>query len=405
MAELSHEVAVAESDEAQSILRRSWFARVSLVYWASRLLTVGIMLGFAWAQERTWYSGAHPDYLTFANFWDARWYAYIASAGYPTTLPLDAAGHVTQNAWAFLPVYPFLVGGLAVITGLGWSAMAVIVSLLAGWGFSLVLYSLMRPRLTAAQSTWAVVFACVAPASPLFGVGYAESLFLFFLALALWMLINRNYWMVAIILPVMAFTRPGAIAFALTIGGHWLLRWWHRKREPFDWPARLGVAALAFWSALLGVLWLGIAALVTGDWSAYTDTELSWRAAYIGYGELIPGTAWFQGANWWFGQPWTFILPIAALAVLALLLIIPAARTLQAEQRWWLGSYGAYLFMVFFPQSSSVRILAPMFSVSGLLAQIRSTIIKLIVVMAGIAGQFWWLHVAWSVVGSDWTPP
>jgi uncharacterized membrane protein len=40
--------------------------------------------------------------------WDAQWYWYIAVYGYPTTLPLGADGHVTQNSWAFLPVYPWV---------------------------------------------------------------------------------------------------------------------------------------------------------------------------------------------------------------------------------------------------------------------------------------------------------
>ena len=33
--------------------------------------------------------------------------------------------------------------------------------------------------------------------------------------------------------------------------------------------------------------------------TAYTDTELAWRAPYIGYEELVPFTPWFQGAEWW----------------------------------------------------------------------------------------------------------
>ena len=173
------------TSRVRGVMVRSWVARVSLMYVLSRLLSGGLMLAFAAIQGPTWYSGAHPDYVTFANIWDARWYMYIASAGYPSTLPLDATGHVTQNAWAFLPVYPFLVGGIAALTHVSWSAVAVAVSLLAGWGFMLVLYRLMSRRLTPAQSTWAIVFACVAPAAPLFGVGYAEALYLLLLALAL----------------------------------------------------------------------------------------------------------------------------------------------------------------------------------------------------------------------------
>lgn len=363
------------------------------------------MLVFAWAQQRNPYSGAHPDYITFANFWDARWYNYIAAAGYPNTLPIDAAGHVLQNSWAFLPVYPFLVGGLAVMTQTLWSTVAVVVSLIAGWGFMIILYRLMRPRLTEVQSTWAVVFACVAPVAPIFGVGYAEALFLFLLALALMLLIERHYVLLAIVLPVMAFTRPGEIAFALTIAGHWLIRWRNRDTDPFSTGQRVGVALLAVWAGILGIAWTVIAAVVTGQLDAYTATELAWRASYIGYVELIPGTAWFQAANWWYGQPWTWILPLTTALGFGALLFTPAAKKLGGEQRWWLGSYGLYLFAIFFPQSSSARILAPMFSISGILAQIRASWIKVLICLVMVAGQFWWIYQTWMVNGADWTPP
>lgn len=391
--------------KAASLLRRSWPARVTLIYLLSRLLSWGIMLWFAWVQGKSAYSGPHPDYVTFANFWDARWYNYIAAAGYPSALPIDASGHVLQNAWAFLPVYPFLVGGLAVMTHLLWSTVAIAVSLLAGWGFVMVLYRLMQPRLTAAQSTWAVIFACVAPVAPIFGVAYAEALFLFLLALSLLLLIERHYLLLALVLPILSFTRPGAIAFALTIGGHWLIRWRDRVADPFPLRQRVGIALLAVWSALLGVAWTVIAALVTGQLDAYMATELAWRAAYIGYVELIPGTAWFQSANWRYGQPWTWILPITAVIGFTALLFTPAAKRLGGEQRWWLGSYGLYLFAVFFPQSSSARILAPMFSVSGILAQIRASWIKVLIALLMVAGQFWWIAHTWMVSGLDWTPP
>lgn len=394
---------MAQLNRVAGLLRSSWIARVTLVYWMSRVLSGGLMLAFAAIQGASSYSGAHPDYVTFANFWDARWYAYIAAAGYPSTLPVDALGHVTQNAWAFLPVYPFLVGGLAVLTQLSWSLVAVIVSLLAGWGFMLVLYRLMRDRLTATQATWAVVFASIAPAAPLFGVGYAESLFVLLLAIALLLLTERNYWLLAAVLPVLAFTRPGALAFALTIGVHWLVRW--RSAERFPTRSRIGVAALGLWSVLLGFAWMGLAALVTGQSDAYLQTELSWRAAYIGWVELVPGTAWFQAAHWWFGQPWTYIVPLAAVLGFIALLWHPATRRLGPELRGWLGSYGLYLFLVFFPQSSSVRLLAPMFPIAGVLGQIRSLSIKLSIAVLCILGQVWWIATTWTVIGSDWTPP
>lgn len=363
------------------------------------------MLASAAGQRATGYSGAHPDYVTYANFWDARWYEFIAIAGYPTTLPLDAMGHVSQNAWAFLPVYPLLVGGIAVLTNASWATVAVVVSLLAGWGFAVVLHRLLAERIPEREATWAVAFVVFAPASPLFGVGYAESLFLLLLALALLMLMHRSYALLAAILVALAFTRPGALAFAVTIGIVALVRWRNRARDPFPVAERLVLAALAVWTTALGFAWALIADLVTGSPGAYIDTELAWRAGYIGRTELIPGTAWFQGAHWWFGDPWTYLLPIAAIAAFVLVVQLPATRRLGVEPVAWIVGYALYLFLVFFPQSSTVRLLAPMFPLAGALAAIRSSRLKFAILLFGVIGQVWWVAATWQVNGADWTPP
>ena len=263
----------------------------------------------------------------------------------------------------------------------------------------------MRARLSASQATWAVVFAATAPAAPLFGVGYAEALFLLLLALSLLLLTERRYLLLALLLPLVAFTRPGALALALTIALHGIVRWRARRTDPFPTRARLAIGALSVWAAALGFAWMGIAALVTGVPDAYLQTELSWRAAYIGWSELTPGSAWFEAAHWWFGQPWTVLLPIAAVAGFLAILLLPATRRLGPELRSWVASYGLYLFLVFFPQSSSMLILAPMFPLAGVLAQIRSNLIKVALVALSIVGQIWWLFTSWTVIGSDWTPP
>ena len=46
-------------------------------------------------------SPASPDYWVVAANWDGRWYGAIATYGYPDHLPLDSAGQVLQNAYAF----------------------------------------------------------------------------------------------------------------------------------------------------------------------------------------------------------------------------------------------------------------------------------------------------------------
>lgn len=386
------------------VARMPWLASVSLIYVISRLLSAGIVMVFAAHQPENVYTAAHPDYFSYANIWDARWYAYIAATGYPSVLPIDDAGFVTENAWAFLPVYPVIVGGLAALSGLGWNVAAVLVSLLAGWGSALVAYRLFRHFLPMSRSLIAIVFYCLAPVSPIFGFGYAEALFLLLLALSLLFLVQRQYLALAAVIPLLAFTRPGMLALALTIGLHFVFRWY---RERGHWRAGLWLTAggVTVWAGLWGFAWLVTAAVVTGNPSAYLETELAWRMPYVGRTELIPGTPWFESGDWWLGQPWGTIVPLMLVAGFTALVVSPYGRRIGLDLQLWLGSYALYLFLVFFPQSSVFRLLAPLFPVVAILAQVRSRVVLALIAVFGVVGQVLWLWTGWALVGVDWTPP
>ena len=73
--------------------------------------------------------------------------------------------------------------------------------------------------------------------------------------------------------------------------------------------------------------------------------------------------------------------------------------------RFWLASYALYLLAVFFPQSSTFRLLVPLYPALGILAQSRSLVYRVGLVLACIAGQVAWTWMGWWVAGYDWTPP
>jgi len=140
--------------------------------------------------------------------------------------------------------------------------------------------------------------------------------------------------------------------------------------------------------------------------TAYTDTELAWRSAYVGYEEFRPFVGWIQGANFWVPQlPWGPVLLVAAVAVFATLLFSPPVKRLGVDLRFWLASYLLYVLAVFFPQSSTFRILFPLFPALGALAQPRTPAYRVAIVLVFIALQWGWIHIAWWVDGTDWTPP
>lgn len=403
---------------ARTLLRRAagwpWWARVLLVFAASRVVTTVILLAFAAAQQQNPWTGPHPDYFAFASIWDGNWYHIVAVSGYPTTLPIGSDGHVQQNAWAFLPAYPAVVRTLMGAGG-SWEVLAVVVSVAFAAGAALLFFRLMARRLPDGTALFATVLFCTAPLSPILQVAYAESMGLFFLFLALLLLLDRRYLLLIPVVVVLGFTRPGAIAFAALLLFHLIHRFITRLRDPLTVGDLLRIAVAGLASFAVGVVWPLIAGAVTGDRAAYTDTELSWRVLYLGhYDELVPFQGWIEGADWWLRWihvpfPASLVLGCIGLvllvAVVAALLFSPWARRIGVDLRLWIAAYGLYLLAVFFPQSSTFRVLMPMAPALGAFAVPRHPAWRISLVVLGILGQIGWCYIAWWVDGYDWTPP
>jgi hypothetical protein len=383
------------------------------VFGAARAVTTGILLVVAAGQDANAWTGPSPGYADFASMWDGRWYNIVALSGYPSVLPRTEDGHIGENAWAFMPVYPTVVRTLMVLTGMQWAPAAVFVSLACGFASAVVIARLFRLVLPAGTAMFAVVCYSVSPLSPIMQVAYAESMHLLLLAVALYLVLRRRYWLVLPVVAVASFTRPSGLAFALFLLLHVLHRLWTRRRDPFPLREAIAASVTAVASGVLGLGWLLIAWAVTGSLTAYTDTELAWRSAYIGYSDLVPFAGWFQGLDWWavygLGLPagfWWGASGVALLVAAAVaLLLSPQAKRLGVDLRLWVASYLTYLFAVFFPQSSTFRLLVPIFPLAGVIAQPRSVVYRIAIVVLSIAGQVGWILIAWRVDGYDWTPP
>jgi hypothetical protein len=387
-----------------------WWVKVIVVFVLSRVVTTAIMLDFAARQPANAWTGASPNYADFASIWDGHWYYIISVVGYPSQLPLTADGHVGESAWAFMPGYPAVVRLLMLVTGLDFPVLAVFVSVVCALGAALVFYKLMHLVVPGSSALFSVVLFCVAPLSPILQVSYAESMHLLLLVTALYLLLQRRYWMLLPVIAVMSLTRPSGLAFALTLALHVGYRFWRRKREEF--PARERVASViaAVFSGLMGLAWPAIAWAITGSMTAYTDTELAWRSPYIGYEELVPFTPWLKAAGFWasfWGMPLPLLLGMLALVVVGFFaaLFTPWAKRLGVDLRFWIASYALYLLAVFFPQSSTFRLLVPLFPALGALAQPRSPWYRIGLILVFIVGQVLWVNGAWWVDGYDFTPP
>jgi hypothetical protein len=251
----------------------------------------------------------------------------------------------------------------------------------------------------------------------MFQVAYAEAPGLALLFLALLLVQRRRFVVLLPVLVVMSLTRPTGLAFALFLLLYLVLRIVRWRRTPDAHPLPGGefaaIVGAGLTSFAAGLSWPGIAWAVTGSPTAYTDTELAWRAGYVGHGGLVPFEGWLQGFAFWLrfagvpgaGLPLAVVVVLVLAALFAVFLVTPWARRLGAELRLWLVSYLVYLMAVFFPQSSTWRLLLPLSPALGAFAVPRSRALRVTLVVLGIAGQLVWVYFCWIRVPGDWSPP
>ncbi|QKJ21136.1 hypothetical protein HQM25_06830 [Microbacterium hominis] len=391
--------------------RAATAARIALIYLAARAVTTVFLLVAAELSGSGSRFGPDATLADLLGGWDAAWYGFLALTGYPTELPVTETGEVAENAWAFMPVFAYLA--LAVGTPFGdWLVGAVAISLAAGYGACLVLHAMLRDRLADAAALWAVAFFASGPLAALFHVGYAESLFLLLLFLALWAVMRRRFAWLLLLVPLMGYTRPGVLAFALFLGVYTIVRWFARRRDPFPMRDIVLLVAAGLLAVAVGFSWQVIAAVATGDPDAYLATELAWRRGWVGGEEhFVPFSGFVQGAALWF-ELWGLgaVAGYVALALLvggfaALLLFSGAVRALGIEVRLWAASYALYLLAVFFPQSSTFRLLVPLSPLWGAFAVPRSPWWRSGVLALCLVGQWWWIYNMYALGNAFWQIP
>ncbi|MFT4214996.1 MAG: hypothetical protein QM622_09510 [Microbacterium sp.] len=373
---------------------------VGAVYAAARAVTTILLVIAAELSGPDSRFGADATLASLSMGWDSQWYWLVGVNGYPSELPVDDAGRVAENAWAFMPLYPALSRVVSIVLGGQYPLAAVLVAIVAGYLACLVLYLLLSERLDASTALWAVALLAAGPLAALFQMGYAESLFLLWLFLALWMLQRRRYGWLYLLIPLMAYTRPGVLAFALLLGLYGIARWWRRRAEPLPATEAAHIVFLGMLAVLVGFSWQVIAGYVTGDPDAYLETELSWRRSWTGEqdGGFAPLQGFLQATALWFrlwGLPeWLGFATLGALvaAFAALLLFSRHVRRLGGEIRLWSASYAVYLLLVFFPQSSTFRLLLPLSPLYGAVAGPRHPAWRWGLLALGLLGQWWWIY-------------
>jgi hypothetical protein len=397
-------------DRLVTFARSSWWFAATLVWLATRLITTVLFLVAASIQGDNYWTKANPPYFDFLNIWDVEWYWRIFDHGYPLELPLSASGQVLQNEWAFMPVFPGLVKALTSITGLEFKFAAALLATAFSFAAALVIARIFERFMPRAQALWGLALVGLWCASPVLQAGYAESLGLFLLTIALWFILERRYLVALAPIAILAFTRPSVLAISLMLVLLWVVRWWQSRLDPsgFAPRERIQLAVSAVLSGFAGLGWSLTAALFTGRPDAYLATEMAWRSVYVGSSNFAPFEGWIASFDYHFGAGVGLVSLLLAAGLIAWMLRAEAIAKLGLELRLWLVSYAVYLLAVFFPQSSTWRLLLPMFVLAGALAigtWRASKLFKIVLVIALIAAQFAWMLACWVYVAPDFTPP
>lgn len=393
---------------AAAVRRWPWWLQVAVLYAAARLVSACIFMAAALHQGPNPWFPAVPDYWNFINIWDARWYGRIITDGYPASLPTDGAGNVQENAWAFYPLFPALGRALAGLTGLSPAAALTVVAMLSGLGAAVAVYCLFRHKVSHTEALWGVAFFATFPVSAILQVPYAEPLTIFLLATALLLVIRRHYVPAMPVVLLLCLSRPVGVPFAAMLGLLFLWRLVERRstprsgsHSPRDLVALAGLAVVCGVSALL---WPAAAWAATGDIEAYTKTETVWRGH-----DLVPFRPWFDTGVELFGPVLGLLAPFVFAGLFALLLFSPPVARLGVELRLWCACYMGYLLLFLHPQTSTFRMLLPMFPLALSAVQLsRSKAYRGTVLTMFFLLQIVWIVWLWAWAqlpgGGDYPP-
>lgn len=388
----------------EPLTRAPWWLKITLIYCAARLVSFLLLSATALHEDNSPWGGQRPDYLTFINRWDVGWYERIYNNGYPTDIPRNPDGTAQPNQWAFFPVFPFLTRAFSAITLLPWAVAAPIIATAAGLAATLMIYVLFRHFASETAALWGTVFFATFPISAILQIGYAESTSTFLLAAALYLLIKRNYLLAIPVVILLDLSRPLGAPFAAVVGLHMILRLLQRKHDPISSKEFVSGLVLTLVSVVMGFIWIAVAWWVTGERTAYTDTETSWRGEH-----LVLFKPWFDVGIELVGPVLGPLLPLLLLAAAFFFLNSKAGRAMGSDLQIWCGVYLIYLMAVLNPQSSTFRMMLPLFPLALALAFIStSKAYRWTVVIAATVLQLVWITWLWQLSaisnGSTWPP-
>jgi hypothetical protein len=284
-----------------------------------------------------------PSWLRGWAQWDSGWYYRIATDGYSYV-------RGQQSTIAFFPAYPLLVRPVAALVANAYVA-GIVVTLAAGAGVALLFFAWLRARLSPPAAWTALAAFLLYPyAFYLYGVVYADAVFIAALLGAFLLLESDHPWLAGLAGAVATAARP--LGPVVTVG--LLVRALERRGALC--PAEGGVLDLRRARAAdAGVL---LSVLGLGAWCAYLWARFGDPVAF-----LTDQEAWHQGAGpaTWLkvqffkdvvhvGSPLAWLVFVAhAVLTLGALVLLP-----RVFRRFGLG-YGVYTVLLIGVASLSTK--------------------------------------------------
>lgn len=323
--------------------------------------------------------------------WDGQWYRRIAEEGYPRTLPTDH-GVVVQNAWAFYPAVPLLVGATTALTGLPFAWAACVLDLACACAAVVVLHRMVARHSSPTAATWTVIGLAIAPAAPVVLMAYTEGPALLVLALALEALSRERYRSAAAWTLVLGLVRPIAPAIGLAAVGLALMR---RRRSTSPEPDWRGATLVAGTSLVSFAVWPLTAALVTGRADAYTATQANWLADSA----ALVDRSWLLSAVSLQRPALSLAVALAAVTLIWLVSRRAARAAWPAELRAWAVAYAFFIALSTRPVSSITRYLlltvVPWWSAPEIATRPRAIQVlgMILAVLVAVLGHTWWIAI------------
>jgi hypothetical protein len=380
---------------------------VLAVYVVSRLVALlALWIAATWFQNPAGVGHADPGISDLFGLWDGVWYERIVRDGYPVPLPVDAdSGAVTYSAWAFYPLYPYLVKAV-MLTGLPFTAAGVLLNVALGGLAAVLIWAVLRTGVHAdrqpQRERLALVAACLwcfYPTTAVLLKPYTEALAVALVAGALLLMIRRRYVLVAVVALPLGFTRGVAPALGCAALIHLVVRW-REDRAAGIRPLHGQRAGAVVMLAALGVsavAWPVLAGLVTGVPTAFFDVQAAWGQRP----DKGPFVLWIEWA--WEGRGVAGVVVLVSLLATYVALVLGRhGRWISIEARAWALAYPLYLVAVVRPITSMWRFLLLDFPIAALVASVamrtangqsvvphwrRRVAVVLLVVVGGLV---WW---------------